>query len=327
MSRKTFDFDILKWDESSDTDEKNWYLEGYITNSNVDSEDDFLTDAALSKVADQIPLNSTMLYNHNIDQPIGKIVASEKRPMGVWVRAYISKTVPNIWQQVKEGIIKKFSIRFRPLRTKTLWHDKLKKYVNAIDDLLFKEASLVTVAMNQTAVVSSWYEKYWSDDDDLEEESKMEDSVIRDILESALEDKKGEPDDSTSLSDLFDKADQKVGMPALIQKTLEDALTKNSVDDLKNAIKAALKIVAEMQRRYPYPYPYPKPQGKYPYPYPYPKPKDDEGKDDKTKEFETKIKDLETQLKDKNAELEKANSLIEEMSQAITSIKGKLGIQ
>jgi len=99
-------------------DEGNWIVEGYAATSDFDMQEDIITQDAIKGSAKDLVENSTVLHNHNPDEAVGRVLDSKARKGGLFLKILISKTVPDIWQQVKEGVLNKFSVRGKILDAK-----------------------------------------------------------------------------------------------------------------------------------------------------------------------------------------------------------------
>lgn len=150
--------DIVK---SYEDDEK-WYIEGYAGSTELDLAGDIITEDAFKQSENDLINNSTLLYNHDPEQPIGKVEAAKATKEGIWIKALISKTVPDTWQKVKEGVLNKFSIRGKVEDAvkrfiKEIGGKIVNKVVNVINKIYLIEASLVALPMNPEAKALRWY--------------------------------------------------------------------------------------------------------------------------------------------------------------------------
>lgn len=94
-----------------------------------------------------------MLFNHDPDKPIGKMLEVRPTERGLWVKGKISKSkdpfVSYVRDLVEEGILNAFSVGFD-----TLNEQMGKGGVTEITDLDLFEVSIVTLPMNQDSVFS-----------------------------------------------------------------------------------------------------------------------------------------------------------------------------
>jgi len=145
--------DVKKYYEK----DEQWYVEGYAATDDIDLINDRITDEAIKASEKDLLENSTVLRNHHLDEEIGKVVETKVDSKGLWVKVLISKTVPEVWQKVKEEVLNKFSIRMKILDAVKKWDDKLKRLVNNILRMKVVEVSLVSVPMNDQAKAIRWY--------------------------------------------------------------------------------------------------------------------------------------------------------------------------
>ena len=143
-------------------DKDKWFIEGYAGSTELDLVGDIITEEAFKKAETDLINNSTVLYNHDPEQPIGKVEATKATKEGLWIKALISKTAPEIWQKVKEGVLNKFSIRGRVENAVKRFINKIgdeivDKVVNVINEIYLIEASLVALPANPAAKALRWY--------------------------------------------------------------------------------------------------------------------------------------------------------------------------
>jgi len=134
-------------------------IEGYCVTNDLDLAGDVITDDAMKGAEKDLETNSTVLYNHDLDRPIGKVVKSKLDKKGLYIKIVISKSedCEPIWEKVEEEIINKFSVRLRVLEKKEEFVAAVKRTVNFIKKMMLLEVSLVTVPMNPEAKSIGWY--------------------------------------------------------------------------------------------------------------------------------------------------------------------------
>ncbi len=145
--------DIVKAHE----EEGKWIVEGYAATTDFDLQEDVITQEAIEASARDLLENSTVLLNHDPALAIGKVERSEARRGGLYLKILISKTVPEIWQRIKEGVLNKFSIRGRILEARKQWIARLARYARLIFKMQLVEVSLVSVPANPKARAIRWY--------------------------------------------------------------------------------------------------------------------------------------------------------------------------
>jgi len=94
----------------------------------------------------------TLLFMHDHDKPVGKILEVEGRDDGLFVRGFVSKSWKDAWM-VEEGLIKGFSIGYMIDWMNSRYDAQADTYYLAIKELL--EISIVTIPANQDSLISS----------------------------------------------------------------------------------------------------------------------------------------------------------------------------
>jgi len=125
-----------------------WVIEGYATTLGNNANGCRFTEEALQQVADGFKEYTTLLFNHDDNRPIGKIVYAKNDGEGVWIKAVISKTEKDIWAKCQDGTIDKFSIGYDAM-TRIVSED-----VGIIEEIVsafIYEASLVPVPAQSKA--------------------------------------------------------------------------------------------------------------------------------------------------------------------------------
>ena len=247
-------FDVLKSEEIKKEDGSEWIVEGIISTSDVDSQNDRITDDALKNSVKDLKTRTTILLNHDLDRPIGKILDAEFKPEfnGIWIKGMISKAEPEIWNKIREGILNKFSIRFAPLHSKTEYNKNLGQYVTVIDRIMIKEPSVVSVPANANARLLRAYEV----------QKMMEDFLMK------VDMKKDAGDDPPAVDPepvKPDEGEKGLSLLDLIKKAME------ALDSDPKAAKGYLLQALKLAESYPKP---------APDKYPTPAKKDDPAKDE-----------------------------------------------
>lgn len=154
MKNVFFELEILKTSKLIRKGER--VVVGYAMTSDMDSDDTIIMPEAIESAKDDLLKYSTVLFNHDTERPIGKVVSSTVDDKGLLVKVVISKEEKEIWNKIKEGIINKFSIKGRATDFEEVDGrdgEKIKK----IDKLELYEVSLVSVPANAEARTISWY--------------------------------------------------------------------------------------------------------------------------------------------------------------------------
>lgn len=157
VEKVSFDFplDIRKQIE----EEGEFHIVGYAATSDFDLQGDIITDDALRSSKLDLIKNSTVLLNHDIKLPIGKVTKAEFDQHGLLIDVLISKTEPDVIQKIKEGVLNKFSIRGQVLEREKKFMPELDRVVNVITRMSLVEVSLVSVPANPEAKAIGWYLK------------------------------------------------------------------------------------------------------------------------------------------------------------------------
>ena len=132
-----------------------WVVEGFVATSDIDLQGDSITPEGLAEGAETLNEAKVLLWNHDPDSPIGKILEAKVKSNGIWIKAILSKTADKIWTWVKEGIINRFSIRGEALASAKA-HIK-GRVVNLLTKLRLVEASLVSLPANPQAQLERFY--------------------------------------------------------------------------------------------------------------------------------------------------------------------------
>lgn len=124
---------------------------GYASTSATDRSSDKILSTAWTKGGlKNFERNPILLFNHNYDKPIGKVVEMGTDSKGLKIKGIISKSADDVYNLVKEGVLSTFSVGFL---IKDADYDK------SVDGLIVKDAellevSVVSVPCNQDATFS-----------------------------------------------------------------------------------------------------------------------------------------------------------------------------
>ena len=144
---------LLKENESVGT----WVVEGYASTSDLDAQRHIVDPEAIKMGAESLKRYDTVLFNHDPNRPIGKLLHSEATDGGLLIKVAISKTEPKIWEQVKDGTLSKFSIRGQILDSEVRVDELTKEETFVIKGMELHEVSLVSVPANPHARSLAWY--------------------------------------------------------------------------------------------------------------------------------------------------------------------------
>ncbi len=134
-----------------------FHIVGYAATTDFDLQGDVITEDALANSAADLLKNSTVLLNHDLKLPIGRVTKVNFDRNGLLIDALISKTEPEIIQKIKEGVLNKFSIRGQVLERERKFMPELDRTVNVIKKMTLVEVSLVSVPANPEARAVGWY--------------------------------------------------------------------------------------------------------------------------------------------------------------------------
>jgi HK97 family phage prohead protease len=153
MKEFSFTLDIKRSKEL--VQKGDWVIVGYATTYDVKNDNLHITREALDEAkGDLLEKYSTVLFNHNPDRPIGKIVEAETDELGLLVKMVLSKSEEEIWEKVKDGTINKFSIQGRILESRPIEGDE---YIIQVTKIKLFEAGLVSVPGDAGAkTISHW---------------------------------------------------------------------------------------------------------------------------------------------------------------------------
>lgn len=152
---------------SVDDDSKEWFVEGFASTDDVDLTQYSPTakhkyglrvsDEALQELVVWAKKLPTVFLNHDLSIDIGKIVDCAIVDGKFWVKVLISKTRPEIWTRIVEGVLCKFSVSFIPLEEKLEDIPGVGKLVRVIKHLVGLETSVVGLPMNPEADITVAY--------------------------------------------------------------------------------------------------------------------------------------------------------------------------
>jgi len=131
------------------------YIEGYANTTTKDRVDDVVAAWNWSEpILSNYMKNGfgTLLFMHDHDKPVGKILEVEGLDNGLYVRGFVSKSWKDAWM-VEEGLIKGFSIGYMIDWMTSRYEAMTDTYYLAIKELL--EISIVTIPANPDSLIAS----------------------------------------------------------------------------------------------------------------------------------------------------------------------------
>lgn len=265
LERVPFSFPVTILKQAEEAGE--FHVVGYAATTDFDLQGDVLAEEALRSAADDLIKNSTVLLNHDQQQPIGKVTQAQFDKNGLLIDALISQAEQEIIQKIKEGVLNKFSIRGQVLERERRFMPELKRAVNYITRVSLIEVSLVSIPANPEAKAIGWYVSKALEEKDQKTQGTVsheggnsmpgEDVVIEEITP-----KGGEPTAEPALAPTSDKAVETpkqeaapvkpvepvapqpaapIQSPAEIQKTLHGHLKTELHQELAPLIAAEVK--------------------------------------------------------------------------------------
>lgn len=131
------------------------YIEGYANTTTKDRVQDVVAAWNWSEpILSNYMKNGfgTLLFMHDHDKPVGKILEVEGLDNGLYVRGFVSKSWKDAWM-VEEGLIKGFSIGYMIDWMNSRYDAQADTYYLAIKELL--EISIVTIPANPDSLIAS----------------------------------------------------------------------------------------------------------------------------------------------------------------------------
>lgn len=277
--------------------DKRYYVQGYISTTDIDLANEVLTENAQKDLHNQIQtiiksggfitgdVEHMIFYDDNgkalsmpkvrdssgsLIIPEMKIIDSELRDKGVWVKAEINRNHPNfntIWKNIEEGFLNGFSVAVKAITTITKKINN--EWVNLIDKIKLINVTMTGTPANPNALMSPVLKSLIQDKkgdlmeyDKLTDEQKKEyDALENDEDKKAFLKKCGESDSvkkslenqAENKNDVEDdKEDKKEDVPELKSAltTLKSEITtlKSNLEQLNtynSELKTELKAVAE----------------------------------------------------------------------------------
>ena len=145
-------------------DKESIKIEGFDKTTNKDRVGDVILEEALSKGGiDNYLKNPIVLAFHNHERPIGEVTEYSVNNQGLRVVAEISKAAGDVYNLVKEGVLKAFSVGFR---VKDADYDS-DTDIFVIKDLELYELSVVSIPANAESIFS--VQKSFKDEEEYNE--------------------------------------------------------------------------------------------------------------------------------------------------------------
>jgi HK97 family phage prohead protease len=240
---------IEKIQEVPESDQSNAEIkrivEGYaIVAGNVDEQRDRIEPSALAKAVEYLKSYTTVLFNHDPNRPIGKILDIAVREAKIWVKVLISNSEDEIWGKVVEKIINSFSISGEIDEFAYEYDKALQSQVRVIKSFRVYEISLVSVPANSEAKTFNAYISKSLQDAGYSFESTNEDqsnvSEMLEFLNIGME--------VVKAMDWKEKLTKAIKALGDVAAKIEDAQVR---DTLKEIQKLLTDVAAEVPQNYP----------------------------------------------------------------------------
>jgi len=145
-------FDVSK----SYDDGKNWYVEGDAAAAGADRQNEMISEEFLKGIAQDLKENKTVFLDHDHKAAIGVVKEAKHLPGRVRIKVLISKTVPQVWQKIKEGVLNSFSVFLSNIKWKPVF-DKVKgSFIKYLTDGECREVSIVGLPAQPKARIFGW---------------------------------------------------------------------------------------------------------------------------------------------------------------------------
>lgn len=148
MKRKLLTFQFkLSANQTKDASEE-CIIEGFANTSDKDRVGDVVLPSAFEKSLPTYLSNPVLLANHDWNDPCGMVMDAEVQDKGLFIRAKISATRPDIKTLIREGVLRTFSIGYNELDA-DMDEATQTKFIKSLELL---EISIVTVPANAMAL-------------------------------------------------------------------------------------------------------------------------------------------------------------------------------
>lgn len=264
---------------------------GYATTFDLGLEGAVITREALQNAPKDLEERPTILYNHNQDKPIGRVVRSFIDDKGLFVVGAIDETEKEIQAKIQSGTLSKFSIRGRILKSHDSWDERRNQTVKIIDGIKLLEVSVVSVPAVSQAEIKDWYLKRGFSLENSLEEKGGESMSKKDEMKKKEEEMKRETEETEEAAKEIDLAEETEEIEEAAEEVpeIEEELELSETDsqlellfDLEEKISDLMDRAGEIEgltkkvdkilelveqilkevKKYPYPYPYPYPKAK-----------------------------------------------------------------
>lgn len=130
-----------------------FHIQGWASTIDQDRGKDIVHAEAFKDTVEEYKENPILLYAHKPDRPIGTVEEIKIVPeKGLFVKANISRTEPEIRTKILEGVLRAFSFGFRPVEFEEERKDK--EVIRHLKKVELFEVSVVPIPMNKRALFS-----------------------------------------------------------------------------------------------------------------------------------------------------------------------------
>ena len=165
------------------TSDKERIIEGYASTSSIDSVNDIVLPSAFEKSLEKfLSGRGTLLFNHDPNQVVGPIIAAKIDNKGLYITAKVGKgwkTADEVWNMIKAGAVKGFSIGFIP-KDAEYDHEKDVRIIKEVDLI---EISVTPIPANADASFTFVGGKAIKIDYDIKEETEMEKKAVSPFMD------------------------------------------------------------------------------------------------------------------------------------------------
>jgi len=144
------------FDIKADSDQRT--ITGYASTNDLDRTNDIVEPAAFAETMPEYMKNPIMFFGHDWwDKPIGKVIDYSIDSKGLWIKAQISETAQDVWQLIKEGVLKTFSIGFDILESEDIEDDEDDKQLKGLKgsyEIVRKRRRIKKVRLYEISVVN-----------------------------------------------------------------------------------------------------------------------------------------------------------------------------
>lgn len=250
----TFEYKINEgflWSEVNLKGEKKYYIEGYASTIdrdkageviNLEAQQDLLTQLNNENITLDIEheewydeAGNVLPRPKNEKIPVARITSAELREKGVWVKAEINRNIPSfrsVWNSIKEGFLKAFSIAFYPV----------KKAGDEISKLNLVNITLTGSPVNPHATFNAVMKSAAATiKNDMEEKKLVEETVKPDV-------KAEEPvEEEQVVANPEPAAEEEEVVEAPAEPTVEEPEVKAESNEELESLKAEIKALKQAQ--------------------------------------------------------------------------------